>query len=231
MVKVLEVLNPITITKLYERYKTGLFSKLMLLNNPNVSSEDKQKIKELLKKPWNPYIRRHSALTEKSGILKEHHLRQYAGWSPSSQMHLKYISGLCAAASILYGNEIKDLQWIGRDSQGDYYVRSLDAKPPDMECFQIILSLDDPMRLRLKQQMILRKDLFVKALATKNVTILPRLVGKDKTIKCKHCQFKTRCWDEDGENVEAMKLAIENRPSKLLSEIGMPVVVTNHIND
>src|SRR5690349_15962370 len=102
-----------------------------------------------------------------------------------------------------------------------------------MECFQIILSLDDPMRLQLKQQMILRKDLFMKALTTKNVKILPRLIGKDKTIKCKQCQFKTRCWEEDGETVEAMKLAIEHRPSKLLSEIGMPaiVAVTNHIND
>jgi len=62
-----------------------------LLESPNVPPEEKQKITELLKKPWNPYIRRHSALTEKSGILKEHYLRQYAGWSPSSQMHLKYL--------------------------------------------------------------------------------------------------------------------------------------------
>jgi hypothetical protein len=53
--------------------------------------EDKQKIRELLKKPWNSYIRRHSALTEKSTILKEHVLRQHAGWSGSSQMHLKYL--------------------------------------------------------------------------------------------------------------------------------------------
>jgi hypothetical protein len=48
-------------------------------------------ITELLKKPWNPYIRRHSALTEKSMILKEHTLRQHAGWSTKSQMHLKYL--------------------------------------------------------------------------------------------------------------------------------------------
>ena len=45
----------------------------------------------MLKKPWNPYIRRHSALTEKSTILKEHVLRQHAGWTPGSQMHLKYL--------------------------------------------------------------------------------------------------------------------------------------------
>lgn len=62
-----------------------------MLNDPSVPLEDKNKIKELLRKPWNPYIRRHSALTEKSKILKEHVLRQYAGWSPMSNMHLRYI--------------------------------------------------------------------------------------------------------------------------------------------
>jgi hypothetical protein len=39
-------------------------------------------------------------LTEKSGILKEHHLRQFAGWSPSSNMHLKYLH--------YFGNESND---------------------------------------------------------------------------------------------------------------------------
>ena len=62
-----------------------------MLQDPKVSPEDKVKIKELLKKPWNPYIRRHTALTEKSQLLKEHTLRQHAGWSPSSTMHLKYL--------------------------------------------------------------------------------------------------------------------------------------------
>jgi integrase len=74
---------------IYQEYKKQIFPKL--LESPNVLPEDKQKIRELLKKPWNPYIRRHSALTEKSTILKEHVLRQHAGWSGSSQMHLKYL--------------------------------------------------------------------------------------------------------------------------------------------
>jgi hypothetical protein len=78
-----------TIEATYSKYRKQLFPKL--LENPNVSPEDKPKIKELLNKPFNPYIRRHSALTEKSTILKEHVLRQHAGWSPRSQMHLKYI--------------------------------------------------------------------------------------------------------------------------------------------
>jgi integrase len=77
------------IATIYGEYKKHTFPKL--LESPNVLPEDRPKIEELLKKPWNPYIRRHSALTEKSTILKEHVLRQHAGWSGSSQMHLKYL--------------------------------------------------------------------------------------------------------------------------------------------
>ena len=84
-----------TIYQIYDKYKEEYFPKL--LENPSVPSEDKSKIKELLKKPWNPYIRRHSALTQKSRFLKEHVLRQHAGWSGRSQMHLKYLH--------YYGNE------------------------------------------------------------------------------------------------------------------------------
>jgi integrase len=84
-----------SIEGIYRHYKSELFPRL--LKDLNVPPEDKHKINELLKKPWNPYIRRHSALTEKSTILKEHTLRQYAGWSPRSQMHLKYLH--------YYGNE------------------------------------------------------------------------------------------------------------------------------
>jgi integrase/recombinase XerD len=85
----------VRIGAIYAEYKNKIFPKL--LENPNVLPEDKQKVKELLKKPWNSYIRRHSALTEKSTILKEHVLRQHAGWSGRSQMHLKYLH--------YYGNE------------------------------------------------------------------------------------------------------------------------------
>jgi integrase/recombinase XerD len=76
--------------KIYcKHYRREFFPKL--LEDPSIPPEDKHKIQELLKKPFNPYIRRHSALTEKSKILKEHVLRQHSGWSPRSQMHLKYL--------------------------------------------------------------------------------------------------------------------------------------------
>ncbi len=82
-------ISSLGIARTYAKYKREIFPKL--LESPNVLPEDKQKISELLKKPWNPYIRRHSALTEKSTILKEHVLRQHAGWSIGSQMPQKYL--------------------------------------------------------------------------------------------------------------------------------------------
>ena len=99
---------------LYRYYKKELFPKL--LESPNVLPEDKPKIIELLKKPWNPYIFRHSSLTEKSKILKEHILRQHAGWSIGSQMPQKYLHyfGNESNTSLLeaYGIITKDQQQI-----------------------------------------------------------------------------------------------------------------------
>jgi integrase len=83
------ILRTDSLRAIYEKYRQEFFPKL--LQSPDVPPEDKAKIKELLQKPWNPYIRRHSALTQKSTMLKEHVLRQHAGWSGRSQMHLKYL--------------------------------------------------------------------------------------------------------------------------------------------
>jgi integrase/recombinase XerD len=76
-------------------YKQKFFPKL--LSDTGVSQEDKKQIELLLQKPWALYIRRHSALTEKSKILKEHTLRQHAGWRQCSNMPERYLH--------CYGNE------------------------------------------------------------------------------------------------------------------------------
>jgi len=62
-----------------------------LLENETIPEADKAFIKNMLTKPWNLYILRHSALTEKSQILKEHVLRDHAGWTMSSKMPQVYI--------------------------------------------------------------------------------------------------------------------------------------------
>jgi len=86
------VIHVRSLHRIYEDYRDKFYPKL--LDSPNVLPEDKQKVRELLKKPWNPYI------TEKSTILKEHTLRQFAGWSPGSNMYLKYLH--------YFGNESND---------------------------------------------------------------------------------------------------------------------------
>ncbi|CAN5156964.1 hypothetical protein BH18THE2_BH18THE2_18970 [soil metagenome] len=82
-------LQPTSIYKIYKDLKKELFPKL--LECTDIPSKDKEKIRELLKKPWNPYIRRHSALTKMSRMLKEADLRVYAGWTTGSEMPRRYI--------------------------------------------------------------------------------------------------------------------------------------------
>ncbi len=70
-------------------YKDEYFPRL--LHDATVPEVDKSFIRNMLTKPWNLYIFRHSALTEKSLILKEAVLRDHAGWSNSSRMPQVYI--------------------------------------------------------------------------------------------------------------------------------------------
>lgn len=75
------------ICKIYSRNKK-MFEALS--KDQSIPKQDREAITLLLNKPWNPYIQRHSALTEKSKIL-EHTLRQHAGWSARSDMPRKYV--------------------------------------------------------------------------------------------------------------------------------------------
>jgi integrase/recombinase XerD len=95
---------------IYKNYKDVFFPRI--LEDETVTDEDKDKIKALLAKPFNPYIRRHSALTEKSVKLKFNTLNQHAGWSMNSNMAQKYIHyfGNESSESLLeaYGIMTKD---------------------------------------------------------------------------------------------------------------------------
>jgi integrase len=74
---------------IYKDYKENFFPKL--LDDTTIPNEDKERIKALLLKPFNPYVRRHSALTEKSTKLKSSTLNQHPGWTTNSGMAQKYI--------------------------------------------------------------------------------------------------------------------------------------------
>ena len=78
-----------TMYVVYNVYKKIAFPKL--LQDPLVPEEDKRKIRDLLKKPWNPYVRRHTAATEVSKVLKDPVLiDQYMGWSHKGNTRQKY---------------------------------------------------------------------------------------------------------------------------------------------
>jgi hypothetical protein len=73
----------------YHYYKTRYFPKLLV--DSTIPLCDKAFIKNMLTKPWNLYVFRHSALTEKSQILSESVLKDHAGWTMSSKMTQIYI--------------------------------------------------------------------------------------------------------------------------------------------
>jgi hypothetical protein len=84
-----KVINTSSLTRIYADYKKTDFPKL--LKDPDVPDTDKERLRILLTKPWNPYVIRHSALTYKAKILRESALRQHAGWNKDSEMVEKYI--------------------------------------------------------------------------------------------------------------------------------------------
>jgi hypothetical protein len=70
-----------------------------LLKDTLVPAEDKKVIAKLLNKPWNPYIRRHSALTDKAKQLSSALFNQHGGWTPGSRMPGRYVHFFAAESS------------------------------------------------------------------------------------------------------------------------------------
>jgi hypothetical protein len=61
----------------------------------------------------------------------------------------------------------------------------------------------------LKNEMVRRKNLFLKALEENNVSMLPRLINEAKRSKCPYCQFYDKCINQDSETEEAKKMGNE----------------------
>jgi hypothetical protein len=104
---------------------------------------------------------------------------------------------------------IKELKWVKSDSQGDYFFRPFEAKDAGIESWEVVLPKDDIAREILKNEMMRRKNLFLRALDENNVSVLPRLIDEAKRSKCPYCQFYDRCINQDSESDEAKKMAKE----------------------
>jgi hypothetical protein len=105
---------------------------------------------------------------------------------------------------------IRELLWLRRDADGnDYFIRPANAKDVGIESWQVMLPKSDIARELLKNEMIRRKNLFVKALEENDVSILPRLPDYLRNYKCKWCAFYNKCMNEDGETEAAKEMANE----------------------
>ena len=104
---------------------------------------------------------------------------------------------------------IKELRWIKSDSEGDYFFRPFKAKDVGIESWEVLLSSHDIAREILKNEMVRRKILFLKALDENDVSILPRLINDAKRSKCPHCAFYDKCINQDSETDEAKEMAKE----------------------
>jgi hypothetical protein len=105
---------------------------------------------------------------------------------------------------------IKELRWIKRDDKG-----------VGIESWSITLPLDDIARDLIRDQIIQRKDRFLKALTNNAVECLPRLQGEAKTIECKRCPFKAKCFDEDLETLDASNWDLEQERDNSLKMSGI----------
>jgi hypothetical protein len=78
-----------------------------------------------------------------------------------------------------------------------------------IESWQVILPKEDIAREILKNEMIRRKSLFLKALQENNVSLLPRLTEAIRSTKCPYCKFYQKCMNEDSETEDAREMAKE----------------------
>ena len=121
---------------------------------------------------------------------------------------------------------IKELKWIKSDSNGDYFFRPSNSKSPEIESWEIFLPASDITREILKNEMIRRKNLFLKALENEDVTILPRLSEKIRNRKCPWCKFYEICMDSKNDETEEAKEMVNE-----IDVLDIPGVIDLKINN
>ena len=131
-----------------------------LLGDDSVAETDKSHIRNMLTKPWNLYVIRHGALTQKSKILKEHTLRDHAGWSATSKMPQVYIHYFGNESS----NSILEAYGIMKPEENNGF-NSNALKPK--HCPNCNESNKPNGRLCIKCKMILSYDAYTEAIEEK----------------------------------------------------------------
>jgi hypothetical protein len=139
--------------KKYEQYyKKRFFPSLLQIDS--VSERDKAYIRNMLMKPFSLYIFRHTALTHKSSFLKEHILRDHAGWSMTSKMPQVYIHYFGTESS----NSILEAYGIAKNES----TRTNILKP--IQCPNCLESNERQARFCTSCKMILKYDAYTETL-------------------------------------------------------------------
>ena len=82
-------LNPDSLWRIANTLKKRI---TMLIKDGEIKGDEKDRLVKLLQKPWNPYLMtRHSSITEKSDVLNDFQLKQYAGWTVNSNRARTYV--------------------------------------------------------------------------------------------------------------------------------------------
>ncbi len=108
----------------------------------------------MLMKPFSLYIFRHTALTHKSAFLKEHILRDHAGWSMTSKMPQVYIHYFGTESS----NSILEAYGIAKNES----MRTNILKP--IQCPNCLESNEKQARFCISCKMILKYDAYTQTL-------------------------------------------------------------------
>jgi hypothetical protein len=101
------------------------------------------------------------------------------------------------------------MEWLKRDSEkNDFFRRKYDADSVGTESWAVYLSKDDILRKQLREELLEKRDRFLESLNKNDISLLSRLHGRDKIIKCKSCSYYNTCWNIDSESDEAIKFGM-----------------------
>ncbi|MDQ6865680.1 MAG: hypothetical protein M3044_17865, partial [Thermoproteota archaeon] len=116
---------------------------------------------------------------------------------------------------------VRPMEWLKRDSEkNDIFRRKYDADSVGTESWAVYLSKDDILRKQLREELLEKRDLFLASINSNDVSLLPRLRGRDKIIKCKSCSYYNTCWNIDTESEEAIKFGMQISPlDKMLIDV------------
>lgn len=85
-----------------------------------------------MRKPFNPYLRRHSSLSEKARIVNEYTLRHHAGWTKNSDMTEIYMHELGGESSedllLAYGFDVRKSNILLQMTKGKKYYHHYSQK-------------------------------------------------------------------------------------------------------